>query len=176
LLSESVSGTQRIATIVADLKTFSNIDQSDFVPCDLNALITSTCHLLQAENQRPLQIQRRLGDLPQLAGYPAKLSQATYNVLDNAAKSIGDNGKIRITTNRDEQGQIQVIVEDNGCGIAAEDIPHLFDPFFTTRDVGAGTGLGLTVAREIMNAHQGEILVKSQAGKGTRVTLRFLCR
>ena len=176
LLNESVSGTQRIATIVADLKTFSNIDQSDFVSCDLNALITSTCHLLQTESQRALQIELRLGELPQLAGYPAKISQATYNVLDNAAKSIDDGGKIRITSNRDEQGQIQVIVEDNGCGIAAEHIPHLFDPFFTTRDVGAGTGLGLTVAREIMNAHQGEILVKSQPGKGTRVTLRFLCR
>ena len=179
LLNESVSGTQRIATIVADLKTFSNIDQSDFVSCDLNALITSTCHLLQTESQQPLQIELRLGELPQLAGYPAKISQATYNVLDNAAKAIdakGAEGKIRITSNRDEQGQIQVIVEDNGCGIAAEHIPHLFDPFFTTRDVGAGTGLGLTVAREIMNAHQGEILVKSQPGKGTRVTLRFLCR
>lgn len=176
LLKESGSGTQRIATIVADLKTFSNIDQNDFVSCDLNALVASTCHLLQTESQRALQIELRLGELPQLAGYPAKISQATYNVLDNAAKSIGANGKIRVTTNRNEQGQIQVIVEDNGCGIAAEHMPCLFDPFFTTRDVGAGTGLGLTVAREIMNAHQGEILIKSQPGIGTRVTLRFLCR
>lgn len=176
LLNESVSGTQRIAAIVADLKTFSNIDQSDFVPCDLNALIATTCHLLQAESKQSLQIEMRLGELPQLAGYPAKISQALYNILDNASKSIAPAGKIRITTNRDEQGQLQVIIEDNGCGIAAEHMPRLFDPFFTTRQVGAGTGLGLTVAREIMNAHQGEILVKSQAGKGTRVTLRFLCR
>nr|WP_298172158.1 ATP-binding protein [uncultured Pseudomonas sp.] len=176
LLKESGSGTQRIATIVADLKTFSNIDQNDFVSCDLNALVASTCHLLRTESQQPLQIELRLGELPQLAGYPAKISQATYNVLDNAVKAIDANGKIRITTNRDELGQIQVIVEDNGCGIAAEHMPCLFDPFFTTRDVGAGTGLGLTVAREIMNAHQGEILIKSQPGIGTRVTLRFLCR
>ena len=65
-------------------------------------------------------------------------------------------------------------MEDNGCGITAEDQARLFDPFFTTRPVGSCTGLGLTVARDIMVAHQGEILVRSKPGAGTRVTMRFL--
>jgi len=176
LLQESVSGTQRIAAIVADLKTFSNIDQSDFVPCDLNALIDTACHLVQAELNQALNIELNLGALPQLAGYPAKISQALFNVLDNAAKAVLPDGKVCITSRHDVQGAIEVIVEDNGCGIADEHLERLFDPFFTTRPVGSGTGLGLTVVRDIMVAHQGEILVHGQLGAGTRVTLRFLSR
>jgi len=174
LLQESEVGTQRIAAIVTDLKTFANIDQEDFVPCDLNALIASTCHLLRAESNQALDIELKLAELPELAGYPAKISQALYNVLDNAAKAITGQGRIRVTSRLDEQGTAEVLVEDNGCGITAEDQARLFDPFFTTRPVGSGTGLGLTVARDIMVAHQGEILVRSKPGAGTRVTLRFL--
>lgn len=176
LISESVSGTQRIAAIVTDLKTFSNIDHADFVLCDLNALLGTTCHLLQAEGSQVLDIDLRLGELPHLAGYPAKLSQVFYNVLDNAAKSLAGNGQILVSTRQADDGTLEAIIEDNGCGISDDDLPRVFDPFFTTRPVGSGTGLGMTVARDIMLAHQGEILMHSRQGSGTRVTLRFLCR
>jgi signal transduction histidine kinase len=176
LLQESLSGAQRIAAIVADLKTFSNIDQEDFVPCDLNQLIASTCHLVEAEFNHVLTIEQRLGTVPQLAGYPAKISQALYNVLDNAAQAIAAGGRVRVTSRVGEGGCSEVLVEDNGCGIASENLERLFDPFFTTRPVGSGTGLGLSVARDIMTAHRGEILVHSKPGTGTRVTLRFLSR
>ncbi|MFZ3152906.1 sensor histidine kinase [Pseudomonas sp.] len=175
LLQESISGAQRIAAIVTDLKTFSNIDQQDFVPCDLNRLIATTCHLIEAECSHGLTIAQRLEPLPQLAGYPAKISQALYNVLDNAIKAIsGPGGRVRIASRVAESGCSEVLIEDNGCGIATEHLDCLFDPFFTTRPVGSGTGLGLSVARDIMTAHRGEILVRSKLGAGTRVTLRFL--
>ncbi|MGQ7958330.1 sensor histidine kinase [Pseudomonas sp. SP16.1] len=174
LLRESLSGTQRIARIVADLKTFSNIDQTDFIPCDLNALLTTSCHLLQAESQQAIDIRLDLAPLPELAGYPAKLSQAFFNLLDNAAKAIDAEGVIRVGS-RLAGKAIEVVIEDNGTGIAADARQRIFDPFFTTRAVGSGTGLGLSVARDIMRAHQGEILLQSQVGAGTRVTLRFPC-
>ncbi len=174
LLRESLSGTQRIARIVADLKTFSNIDQADFIPCDLNALLTTSCHLLQAESQQAIDVQLDLAPLPKLAGYPAKLSQAFFNVLDNAAKAIDAEGVIRVSS-RQVDGVIEVTIEDNGMGIPADVQERIFDPFFTTRAVGSGTGLGLSVARDIMRAHRGEILLDSQVGAGTRVTLRFNC-
>ncbi|MCK5531436.1 MAG: ATP-binding protein [Halopseudomonas aestusnigri] len=176
LLEESLSGAQRIAAIVADLKTFSNIDQEDFIPCDLNHLIVTACHLVEAEFSHTLTIEQRLGDVPQLAGYPAKISQALFNVLDNAAQAIANGGRVRITSRVAEDGCTEVLIEDNGCGISKEDQDRLFDPFFTTRPVGEGTGLGLSVARDIMTAHGGEILVKSKQGIGTRATLRFLSR
>lgn len=175
LLGESLSGTQRIAAIVTDLKTFSNIDQADFVPCDLNALIGTTCHLLQAESSQALHIELKLSEMPHLAGYPAKISQVFYNVLDNAVKALGGPGTIRITSRPGQDSVLEVIIEDNGCGIPAADLSRVFEPFFTTRPVGSGSGLGLSVARDIMTAHQGEILVHSRVGTGTRVTLRFLC-
>ncbi|PAU65758.1 two-component sensor histidine kinase [Pseudomonas sp. PIC25] len=174
LLRESLSGTQRIARIVADLKTFSNIDQADFIPCDLNALLTTSCHLLQAESQQAIDVQLDLAPLPKLAGYPAKLSQAFFNVLDNAAKAIDAEGVIRVSS-RQVDGVIEVTIEDNGPGIPPDVQERIFDPFFTTRAVGSGTGLGLSVARDIMRAHRGEILLDSQVGAGTRVTLRFNC-
>ena len=64
-------------------------------------------------------------------------------------------------------------MEDNGCGIAAEDLPRVFEPFFTTKPVGKGTGLGLSVVRRIVDAHHGEIGVVSQPGDGTAVTVRL---
>ena len=173
LLKESASGAQRIARIVADLKTFSNIDQADFAPCDLNALLSTTCHLLETEGRQGLSLRLRLGELPRLAGYPAKLSQAFYNVLDNAAKALGPEGGVVEVESRVQDGVLEVCIIDNGCGIAAETLAQVFEPFFTTREVGAGSGLGLSVARDILAAHQGQILIDSCLGSGTRVTLRF---
>lgn len=172
LLQESMAGGQRIARIVGDLKTFANIDQADFVPCDLNALLTSACHLLGAEKPSAPTIRLDLGELPRLHGYPAKLAEAFYNLLDNASKALGDDGLIQVSS-RDTGAVLEVDIEDNGCGIAEAIKPRIFDPFFTTREVGAGSGLGLSVARDIVNAHQGELFLDSQIGRGTRVTLRF---
>lgn len=173
LLKESENGTQRIARIVADLKAFSNINQADFAPCDLNALLSTTCHLLESEGRQGLDLRLRLGELPRLAGYPAKLSQAFYNVLDNAAKALGPEGGVVEVHSRMADGVLEVCIIDHGCGIAAETLAQVFEPFFTTREVGAGTGLGLSVARDILAAHQAEILIDSRLGSGTRVTLRF---
>ncbi|WP_312679705.1 sensor histidine kinase [Stutzerimonas nitrititolerans] len=173
LLKESASGTQRIASIVADLKTFSNIDQADFIACDINDLLRTSCHLLQAEFNHVLNIELQLGDIEPISGYPAKLSQVFYNVLDNAAKAVEEKGRIRVISRRSVKGQPEVVIEDNGCGIPAVSVARIFDPFFTTRPVGAGTGLGLAVARETMMAHQGEVSIRSREGIGTRVTLKF---
>lgn len=174
LLRESIGGAQRIASIVADLKIFSNVDQEDFVPCELNQLIGTACHLLEAEFSHSLSIEQCLGEVPKLAGYPAKISQAIYNVLDNAARAVlGCDGTVRISSHLLSGGEIEITVEDTGEGIEPENIGRIFDPFFTTRQVGDGTGLGLTVARDILTLHGGRIDVRSKRGVGTEVVLRF---
>ncbi|WP_313026123.1 sensor histidine kinase [Pseudomonas lopnurensis] len=173
LLKESASGTQRIASIVSDLKTFSNIDQADFISCDLNDLLHTSCHLLQAEFSHVLDIELQLGNIGSISGYPAKLSQVFFNVLDNAAKAVEGKGRICVISRQGAAGHPEVVIEDNGCGISTASLERIFDPFFTTRPVGSGTGLGLTVARETMMAHQGEISIRSREGIGTRVTLKF---
>lgn len=174
LLEESIGGAQRIANIVADLKIFSNVDHDDFVPCDLNQLIATACHLLEAEFNHGVSIEQCLGDVPKLAGYPAKISQAIYNVLDNAAKAVkGTGGIVRVSSRRRSSGETEIVVEDHGEGIEPENLDRIFDPFFTTRQVGDGTGLGLTVARDILSLHGGRVDVRSQRGVGTQVVLRF---
>ena len=172
LLDESSSGTKRIARIVSDLKTFSNIDQADFAACNINALITTACRLVQAEHHQVLPISLDLGELPEIPGYPAKLSQSVYNVLDNATKSLDTEGHIRVVS-RVKDNILEVLVEDEGCGMSEEILARVFEPFFTTRDVGAGSGLGLSVARDIVVAHRGEIRIKSRLGEGTCVALRI---
>nr|WP_019367057.1 ATP-binding protein [Pseudomonas luteola] len=176
LLLESESGTSRIAAIVSDLKTFSNIDQAEFTPCDLNSLLKTTCHLLQAAHNQVLPVTMELGELAELAGYPAKLSQALYNILDNAVRSLNERGEIKITTRQNVNNHQEVLIEDTGCGIPDETQTRVFEPFFTTRPVGSGSGLGLTVARDVVAAHNGEIELQSQEGRGTRVILRFWSR
>lgn len=176
LIGESVDGAKRIASIVSDLKTFSSIDQADYTLCDVNELLTSAIHLLQTEYGHQLHITERLDDMPKISGHPGRISQSLYNLLDNAAQALRDakpekgRGRILVkTTARDHE--VDIVIQDNGCGIPDASRSQVFDAFYTTRPVGSGTGLGLTVARDTIRAHRGTIKLDSREGTGTRVTL-----
>ncbi len=172
LIAESVDGANRIASIVSDLKTFSSIDQSEYSQCDINQLLRSAVHLMQTHYGTQLEVVERLETLPEIAGHPARLSQTFYNLLDNAAQALAgkERGRILVKTSAAEGG-IRILIQDNGCGIPEADRSQVFDAFFTTRSVGSGTGLGLTVARDTLHAHQGSIQIDSRETVGTRVTL-----
>lgn len=180
LIGESSDGARRIASIVSDLKTFSSIDQADYTLCDINELLSSAMHLLQTEYGHGLDILEKPGELPKISGHPARLSQTFYNLLDNAAQALklreesaGPEswvGRILAKTSVDCEG-IRVEIQDNGCGIAEGIRERVFDAFYTSRPVGTGTGLGLTVARDTARAHRGTIQIDSREGTGTRVTL-----
>jgi len=182
LLTESIDGTSRIASIVADLKTFSSIDQADYSRCDINSLLISAIHLVQTEYNHEMQITEELIELPAIDGHPAKLSQTFFNLLDNAAQAIKDAEPEKGSEKGSEKGRIlvktlvqgsdvQVIIQDNGCGIPDENQKRVFDAFFTSRPVGSGTGLGLTVAQDTVRAHSGRLHIDTREGTGTRVLL-----
>lgn len=176
LITESADGTRRIASIVADLKTFSSIDQAEYSRCDINELLRSTLHLLQTEYGHQLEIVERLDTVPGISGHPGRLSQTLFNLLDNAAQALGTEepenrrGRILVKTLA-RGGSVEIIIQDNGCGISEGSRSQVFDAFYTTRPVGSGTGLGLTVARDTVRAHQGTLQIDSREGTGTRVTL-----
>ena len=94
------------------------------------------------------------------------------NLVLNAVQSLQQGGHVSLETRKHEE-VCEIIVEDNGCGIASNVRPHIFDPFFTTKGTGEGTGLGLSVSLGIVQRHGGEMLVESEEGKGTRFTVRL---
>ena len=107
---------------------------------------------------------------PPLRCNAGRLNQVFLNLLLNAAQAVAGEGRIRIQTAAGGN-ELRIAVSDNGCGIAEQDLARIFDPFYTTRPVGSGTGLGLPVARDIVRAHGGRIEVRSKPGAGTTVAV-----
>ena len=101
---------------------------------------------------------------------PGRINQALFALVQNARQALDRGGLIRIAT-RAAGDEIRVSVSDNGRGITPDILGRIFDPFFTTHDVGKGMGLGLTVSRDIVNAHGGRIEVDSAAGCGSTFTI-----
>ncbi len=170
LLRDSLDGADRIARIVRDLKGFSNVDGAAEELLDVNDNLAVVCDMLAGQLPAGVALHRALQPLPKLRGRPGHLNQLFFNVLHNAAQAVGERGTIRVASGVSE-GAVRIEIADDGCGIAAEHLGRVFDPFFTTRPVGAGTGLGLAVARDVAQAHGGRIEIASRAGSGTRVTV-----
>jgi signal transduction histidine kinase len=107
-----------------------------------------------------------LETLPIIDAFPSKLNQVFMNLLINAGQSIIDSGDIFIRTFK-KDAYIVVEIKDNGSGIDADVLPHIFTPFFTSKPVGDGTGLGLSISHGIIKQHDGRIEVTSEEGKGS---------
>ena len=112
--------------------------------------------------------------LPPVMGDPDQLQQVLLNLSVNALQAVGLDGRVALRTrfqpdgDLSPTGHVEVEVADTGPGIPTHDLPHIFEPFFTTKGVTGGTGLGLTISREIVRSHHGEIRVESILGQGTR--------
>jgi len=172
LLKESMDGTDRVARIVADLKTFSSVDQAGEKTVDLNDSIRSACNVAVSSISRHADLELELGKLPPLHCKVGLLNQVFLNLLLNAEQAMKERGKIHIRSGV-VNGQISIAISDTGCGIPADILQRIFDPFFTTREVGSGIGLGLTVSRDIITAHGGSIEVTSVPKAGTTFTIHL---
>jgi signal transduction histidine kinase len=175
LLSQSLEGTDRIAQIVADMKSFSHVDGTGDSDADLNAELERIITVLRSQIPPGTVIERNLQPLPLFGCNPGLISQAFFNIIHNAVRSRQDGLEVKIA-GRCSDGIIEITVADNGCGIAGENLSRIFDPFYTTREVGSGTGMGLTVAREIVRAAGGDIEIDSVEGAGTTVITRLPLR
>lgn len=173
LVAESIAGIDRVAKIVSDLKGFSNVDRAAEEVVALNNNLIQVVSVLQGQLPAGVSIKTELGELPRLLCLPGHLNQVFLNVVRNAVQAITDSnrpGAIAIRS-RAVDGGIEVSVSDPGVGMTPEQLERAFDPFYTTRDVGQGTGLGLTVTRDIVQAHGGRIDIESRFGFGTTVTV-----
>jgi len=166
LLDESLDGVQRVRRIVQDLKDFSRVGEVEWQNFDLHAALDSTLNIVRSEIKRKAEVTREYGTLPAIEGVPAQLNQVFLNLLINACQAIEQDGRIVVRTGR-EGDWVWVEVEDNGCGIPADNMTRIFEPFFTTKPVGTGTGLGLSLSYGIVTQHGGRIEISSQLGAGS---------
>lgn len=170
LLSESASGADRIARIVANLKAFASIDVADATPVDLNEGVRAVVEIVKDRLPQDVALEIDTKPLPKIACDPSRINQVLFALMENARQALDKGGIIRIAT-RFADGEIRISIADNGKGIRPEIMNRIFDPFFTTHDVGKGMGMGLTVSRDIVAAHQGRIDVRSELGRGSVFTV-----
>lgn len=149
-------------------------------PTDLRSLIDDALILLEREMTKyRIAVERQIGNVPEVLVNGNQIQQVLLNLLINARQAMPDGGRIVIRAAHDAStGTVDLTVRDTGCGISSDKLRHIFDRFFTTKkgpDASGkgGTGLGLAMCRDIIEAHNGRIRAESTVGKGTAITLRL---
>ncbi len=170
-LAASRDGARRVKDIVGALRTFSRAESAVPARLDLNALVDSALTLVHNELRHHARVSKEYGVVPPVIANEGRLVQVCLNLLQNAAQSIPvgsvEKHEIRIVTGTDPSGAAFLAFHDTGCGIPPEQVPHIFDLFFTTKKVGGGTGLGLSICHRIVESCGGKIEVKSTFGVGS---------
>lgn len=167
------SETKRCGDIVKGLLDFSKKDQEGFEPKHLHGILLETydlmAHPIKIANISFIKDFMAESDLIYCS--PNQIKQACLAMLVNASEATSENGEIQIRTSNPDQDTILLEICDTGIGIPAEDIPHIFEPFFSTKQEARGIGLGLAIAHGILQSHKGKIHVKSEPGQGTSISV-----
>ena len=170
LLSGIKEGADRTTQIVKSLGNFSRTGEEQLVLGNVHEGIDSTLTLLSGEITNSISIQKNYGDLPEIECFPGKLNQVFMNILSNAVQAIELKGEIVIKTSFDGLNT-HISITDSGKGMSEEVIKRIFEPFYTTKEMGKGAGLGLAICYNIISQHNGKINVKSELAKGTEFIL-----
>jgi two-component system NtrC family sensor kinase len=193
ILDSMKVGTDRIRQIVLSLRNFSRMDEADFKPVDIHEGLDSTLLILQHRlNSKTSEIQvfRHYGDLPKIECYAGQLNQVFMNMLSNAVDAIEEQnnisisqenpnnlGKITISTsviNLEHTDWAEITITDNGLGMPEATREKIFNPFFTTKPIGKGTGMGMAISYQIITQkHHGNLICTSTPGVGTQFVVRI---
>jgi PAS domain S-box-containing protein len=177
--TRTFDGVERVTNIVKAMKEFAHPDANEQNAVDLVHALQTTLLVASNEYKYVARVRTEFDELPQVVCNVGELNQVFLNLIVNAAHAIKDAGRdsetgeiaIRATV---EGADAVITVGDNGCGVPAENLSKLYDPFFTTKEVGRGTGQGLAISHSIVvDKHGGEIAVASEVGVGTRFTVRL---
>jgi signal transduction histidine kinase len=185
-------GTERISQIVISLRNFSRLEEAKFKPANIHEGIDSTLlilqHRLQENSKFPaIQVFRDYAELPLIECYPSELNQVFMNILANAIDAIEEANlnrtsqqmqeypsQIIIRTSVVDQESIEVAIADNGAGIPEQIQQQIFNPFFTTKPIGKGTGLGMSISYNIITErHGGKLKFSATPGKSTEFIIRL---
>ena len=181
-VEQSLEGVSRVSTIVRAMKDFSHVDEREMVMADINQMLDTTLTVARNELKYVADVAKDFApDLPTVECFRNDLNQVFLNLFINAAHAIGDvvsaegqgRGTITVATRRDGD-EIVISISDTGAGIPESIRDRIFDHFFTTKEVGKGTGQGLSIARSIVvEKHKGTIAFDSEIGKGTTFYIRL---
>jgi len=166
LLKHNQSGIERIQKIVMDLRTFARDDNDMMEMVKIEEVIDSILSIVQTELKYKAELVKKYDKTPLVKCNAQRMGQVFINLLVNATHAIVDRGTIEIRTYRQDK-YLCIDFKDTGKGIPPENLKKIFDPFFSTKPVGQGTGLGLSVSYEIVKKHGGDIRVVSEVGKGS---------
>jgi two-component system, NtrC family, sensor kinase len=187
ILSSIKTGADRIREIVLSLRSFSRLDEAEMKVVNIHEGIDSALLILQSRlnrqaNTTKIEVVKEYSAIEKIECYAGQLNQVFMNILNNAIDAINDasdtsdscyQAKIKISTCTNKDNQVVVHITDNGCGMTEETRRRMYDPFFTTKPVGSGTGLGLAVSYKIIEKHGGKLECSSILGKGTKFTIKL---
>jgi signal transduction histidine kinase len=175
-LADAGDGVERVGAIVRHLMDLSRFETGEAQPVDLHATLDLCVDMVRGEVQPKARIDRQYGRIPPVLGDRTRLVQVFLNLLLNASQAVpeGDPARheIRIATRLDPDGaRVMVEVSDTGQGIPQASLARVWDPFFTTKPVDQGVGLGLSICRNLVTALGGKIAVRSREGAGSTFTV-----
>ncbi|MEH2253215.1 sensor histidine kinase [Nostoc sp.] len=204
ILSSIKMGAERISKLVLSLRNFSRLDEAGKKQVDVHEGLDSTLLILQnrleAKGNHPdIQVIKQYGNLPKVECYPGQLNQVFMNILNNSIDTLKEsiigchllvvnvkttsnqqlttnNPQIRIHTEVLDSNQVIIRIADNGCGMTEEIMQKIFDPFYTTKPVGSGTGLGMSISYQIINKHGGQLKCISTPLQGTEFIIQIPIR
>jgi len=166
LLEDTLDGSNRITSIVTNLRGFSRTESRDRSVTKLNDGIQSTLRLLKSVIGSNQRVELDLKEIPDVYCNPNEINQIFVNLIVNASQASAEDGTIWISSLK-LGDNVVVRIKDNGSGMPDSVKQRIFDPFFTTKPAGEGTGLGLSISRQIIESHNGELRVESEEGTGT---------
>lgn len=176
-------GVKRVTKIVSSLRTFTHNDENNKNQSfAINECLDNSLRLVASEFKNNIEVHSKLGkDIPEISGDPGKFNQVIVNLLVNAAQAMPNGGCLEISSEivRQEtetrKAGVYVVVKDNGCGIETTGLAQIFEPFYTTKPVGQGTGLGLYITFSLIESLGGQISADSEVNIGTVFTIFFPC-
>jgi signal transduction histidine kinase len=160
----------RMVELVNSLRTFGRPDRALIDRIDVRETIESALTLLAHKTKGRITIVRELDPAPPMQCYPQEIGQVVMNLLVNAVQAIETTGTVTVRTRALQDG-VQIDVEDTGVGMSEELLGRIFEPGFTTKGARVGMGLGLLLARQIVERHRGRITVQSVPGQGSRFSV-----
>lgn len=166
MLKDVLDGIGQMSELVVHMRDFTRLDRNKVAEYDLNRGLRSVVYIAKSVIPSRINVVEQYGDVPEIMCHASLLNQVFLNLVNNAAHAIADSGTITVTSELEGEF-IKVSVSDTGSGVAPDVLPHIFETYYTTKSAGEGTGLGLTIALDVVRNHGGDIKVETELGKGS---------